>query len=330
MRKGLLLAFLLVALCAVSTLGKSYLVKTKGVKKVGTKHPGKVVFRGLRKHPNRKRGPIIPPAIEHGADYMDDLEDYYDMNTESYPQHSDDYYIDHDARVNVPADVEHGADYSEGTETASGDYELAALGRELAAKHGMELQPEDVEVLKMQHPGQDYADITSIASFAKRAMPVALRLRKENPEEYRKVAEQVKDNFKIDLDGMIDMVDEVDIDGLGDDMIKGRSGGNEAAGDYFEESDDQLEEFTRKLSVEFGFELTEQDKELFRAYDPKKGLSSLLGHYSQALDFGRRLAPVARKLKSENPEKFNQIVDEFQQKFNIDVLFLASLTGMLI
>merc|ERR1711915_206845 len=298
MRKGLLLAFLLVALCAVSTLGKSYLVKTKGVK-VGTKHPGKVVFRGLRKHPNRKRGPIIPPAIEHGADYMDDLEDYYDMNTESYPQHSD-------------------------------DYELAALGRELAAKHGMELQPEDVEVLKMQHPGQDYADITSIASFAKRAMPVALRLRKENPEEYRKVAEQVKDNFKIDLDGMIDMVDEVDIDGLGDDMIKGRSGGNEAAGDYFEESDDQLEEFTRKLSVEFGFELTEQDKELFRAYDPKKGLSSLLGHYSQALDFGRRLAPVARKLKSENPEKFNQIVDEFQQKFNIDVLFLASLTGMLI
>merc|ERR1711915_643671 len=255
MRKGLSLAFLLVALCAVSTLGKSYLVKTKGVKKVGTKHPGKVVFRGLRKHPNRKRGPIIPSAIEHGADYMDDLEDYYDMNTESYPQHSDDYYIDHDARVNVPADVEHGADYSEGTETASGDYELAALGRELAAKHGMELQPEDVEVLKMQHPGQDYADITSIASFAKRAMPVALRLRKENPEE-----------------------------------------------------------FTRKLSVEFGFELTEQDKELFRAYDPKKGLSSLLGHYSQALDFGRRLAPVARKLKSENPEKFNQIVDEFQQK----------------
>jgi len=309
---------LVVSLFIASTLGKIYLVET-GVKG-GYERGNRGSYR-VTNFPNRtpKRARPLEPVLEHGADYTDD----------SY----DDNFKNELEELELEAAEEYGSDYSDTAAGQDNTAELAEQGRQLAMKYGVDIKPEDIEILTYQYKGdgsgKDDMDLATLASLAKRMMKPALRLRKENPTEYESVRDQVKDKFRLNIDGLTDFASKNDLEiAISDDMIRGRSGGDynaEQGGNH----SINLEDFAHEMAIDFNVTLTEQDRELFGVYDPQEGVNSLLGHLDEVLDFGQRLLPHARQLAEEDPERFVEIAEELKAHFNIDVNLIISLLGLL-
>jgi len=285
---------LTVALFIGSTQGKTFLIKTAARKDAGPVFHPQIKY-GRTKSMGRKA------VVEHGVDYSNDIME--DTN-------------------NINKAVEYGDDYSEGEDDIA---DPAEFGRQIASKHGLKLEPEDMQILRLRNGSPEDLDITEVASFASRALPVAMKLKKENPKEFQQVADQVRKRFKLDVDGLIGLATEKDIEnGVNDDMIKGRSD----AGDYVRSYIFSFEDFAIQLASEFGFHITEEDRVLFRFYDPQIGLISLLPYFSQALDFANRFLPFATKLQLRDPDRFDCIVDEFRHKYNTDIILMSSMAGM--
>merc|ERR1711915_1050513 len=271
-----------------------FLIKTAARKDAGPVFHPQIKY-GRTKSMGRKA------VVEHGVDYSNDIME--DTN-------------------NINKAVEYGDDYSEGEDDIA---DPAEFGRQIASKHGLKLEPEDMQILRLRNGSPEDLDITEVASFASRALPVAMKLKKENPKEFQQVADQVRKRLNLDVDGLIGLATEKDIEnGVNEDMFKGRSD----AGDYYTSYTPSLEDFANQLASEFGFNITEADRELFRVYDPKVGVMSLLPYFPQAMDFARRLLPYATRLRAKDPERFNSIVEEFRKKYNIDIILMASMVGM--
>jgi len=285
---------LTLALFIASVHGKTFLIETAARRDAGPVRPPLIKY-GRAKSLGRKA------VMEHGVDYSNDIME--DTNS-------------------INKAVEYGDDYSEGADDKE---DPAEFGRKIASKVGMKLEPEDMQILRLRNGGPEDMDITEVASFASRALPVAMKLKKENPTEFQQVADQVRKRLNLDVDGLIGLATEKDIEnGVNEDMFKGRS----TSGDYSSSYTPSLEDFADELAKEFGFHITQEDRELFKVYDPKVGVISLLPYFSQALDFARRLLPFATKLRVEDPERFDSIVEEFRKKYNIDIILMASMVGM--